>query len=160
MRGTPPASLLNLCHSRTPSFFFVREKERRGRKKKPYATFPAGVGGYPPLEERGCAPFFVPHRGNKTLLKPLCRCGLRSPAREIQTFSARVAIGTPANNHAAARSAFYQPRLAPASPHAPKSRATNSPGAPLHKENKETKGDRSALAGLAGLGRRAHTGDP
>ena len=140
MRGTPPASLLNLCHSRTPSFFFVREKERRGRKKKPWENHPAG--GDPLSASR----------------QPLCRCGLRSPAREIQTFSARVAIGTPANNHAAARSAFYQPRLAPASPHAPKSRATNSPGAPLHKENKETKGDRSALAGLAGLGRRAHTG--
>ena len=43
MRGTPPpASLLNLCHSRTPSFFFVREKERRGRKKKPYKTIRRG----------------------------------------------------------------------------------------------------------------------
>ena len=27
-----------LCRSRTPSFFFVREKERGGRKKKPYPT--------------------------------------------------------------------------------------------------------------------------
>ena len=26
------------CRSRTPSFFFVREKERGGRKKKPYPT--------------------------------------------------------------------------------------------------------------------------
>ena len=34
-----------------------------------------------------------------------------------------------------------QPRLASASPHAPKSRATNSPGAPLHKENQETRVD-------------------
>ena len=39
------------------------------------------------------------------------------------------------------RSAFYRPRLAPASPHAPKSRATNSPGAPLHGENQETRVD-------------------
>ena len=121
--GYYPALLSRLSRARTPSFFFVREKERRGRKKKPTGTFPAW--GIPLSASR----------------QPLCRCGLRSPAREIQTFSARVAIGTPANNHAAARSAFYQPRLAPASPHAPKSRATNSPGAPLHKENKETKGD-------------------
>ena len=36
--GHDPATLLNLCRSRTPSFFFVREKERGGRKKKPYPT--------------------------------------------------------------------------------------------------------------------------
>ena len=123
MRGTTPRADCACEAPRTPSFFFVREKERRGRKKKPRGNHPAEGG---PLSASR---------------QPLCRCGLRSPAREIQTFSARVAIGTPANNHAAARSAFYQPRLAPASPHAPKSRATNSPGAPLHKENKETKGD-------------------
>ena len=58
--GYDPVALCCQCGARTPSFFFVREKERWGRKKKPYATFPEGVGGYPPLEERGCAPFFVP----------------------------------------------------------------------------------------------------
>ena len=42
---------------------------------------------------------------------------------------------------AAARSACYQPRLAGASPHAPKSWATNSPGAPLHGKKKETRVD-------------------
>ena len=49
--------------------------------------------------------------------QPLCRCGLRPFTRKIETFSACVPTGTPANNHAAARSACYQPRLASASPH-------------------------------------------
>ena len=71
--------LMHPCGARTPSFFFVREKERWGRKKKPYATFPAG-GGPLPASRRA-----------------LCRCGLRPLTRKIETFSARVATGTPAS---------------------------------------------------------------
>ena len=40
--GHDPASLNRQCGARTPSFFFVREKERRGRKKKPWGTVRRG----------------------------------------------------------------------------------------------------------------------
>ena len=40
--GYDPASLCCQCGARTPSFFFVREKERWGRKKKPYRSIRRG----------------------------------------------------------------------------------------------------------------------
>ena len=89
--------------------------------------------------------------------QPLCRCGLRSPAREIQTFSARVAAGAPANAHAAAAFCFL-----PAPPRACVTTRTEKSGDQLPRGSaawgeEGDKGGRSALAGLAGLGRRAHT---
>ena len=121
--GYYPALLSRLSRARTPSFFFVREKERRGRKKKPTGTFPAGGG-------RHCAS-----------RRALCRCGLWPSAREIKPFRHCVAAGAPANAHAAAAFCFLPapPRLCVATRCG--SRATNSPGAPLHKENQETRGD-------------------
>ena len=135
----PPASLLNLCHSRTPSFFFVREKERRGRKKKPTGTFPAW--GIPLSASR----------------QPLCRCGLRSPAREIQTFSARVAIGTPASCRGSPFCFLPAPPRACVTTRTEKSGDQLPRGSAAQGEQRD-KGGRSAPAGLAGLGRRAHTG--
>ena len=68
MRGTTPRADCACEAPRTPSFFFVREKERRGRKKKPYATFPAG-GGPLPASRRA-----------------LCRCGLRPFIKRNKNF--------------------------------------------------------------------------
>ena len=129
MRGTTPRADCACEAPRTPSFFFVREKERRGRKKKPYATFPAG-GGPLPASRRA-----------------LCRCGLWPSAREIKPFRHCVAAGAPANAHAAAAFCFLPapPRLCVATRCG--SRATNSPGAPLHKENQETRADALPLPG-------------
>ena len=122
MRGTTPRADCACEAPRTPSFFFVREKERWGRKKKPTGTFPAG-GGPLPASRRA-----------------LCRCGLRPFIKGIKTFSARVAGGTPASCRG---SPFCflpaPPRLCVTT--CCESRATNSPGAPLHKENQETRGD-------------------
>mgnify|MGYP001666279261 CR=1 FL=1 len=139
MRGTTPRADCACEAPRTPSFFFVREKERRGRKKKPYATFPAG-GGPLPASRRA-----------------LCRCGLRSPAREIKTFNARVAGGTPASCRG---SPFC---FLPAPPRACVTTRTEKLGDQLPRgsaarEEPRDKGGRSAPAGLVGLGRRAHTG--
>ena len=56
--------LMHPCGARTPSFFFVREKERWGRKKKPYKTIrrgethslprgnPCVAAGFAPLQEK------------------------------------------------------------------------------------------------------------
>ena len=112
---------------------------RWGRKKKPTGTFPAW--GIPLSASR----------------KPLCRCGLRSPAREIQTFSARLAIGTPASCRG---SPFC---FLPAPPRACVTTRTEKSGDQLPRGSaawgeEGDKGVRSAPAGLAGLGRRAHTG--
>ena len=136
--GHDPASLNRQCGARTPSFFFVREKERRGRKKKPRGNHPAG--GDPLSASR----------------QPLCRCGLRPPARKIQTFSARVAIGTPTSCRG---SPFC---FLPAPPRACVTTRTEQSGDHLPRGSaaqgeQRDKGGRSALAGLAGLGRRAHT---
>ena len=68
MRGTTPRADCSCEAPRTPSFFFVREKERRGRKKKPYATFPAGGG-----------PLSASRRA-------LCRCGLRPFIKRNKNF--------------------------------------------------------------------------
>ena len=73
--------LLRQCGARTPSFPFL-EKEKRGEKRKSLANrrtekehikffCPICLGlrspwGRPPLEERGYAPFFTPHVGNKS----------------------------------------------------------------------------------------------
>ena len=139
MRGSTPRAGYGCEPPRTPSFFFVREKERRGRKKKPTGTFPAG--GDPLSASR----------------QPLCRCGLRSPAREIETFSARVAGGTPASCRG---SPFC---LLPAPPRRCVTTRTEKLGDQLPRgsaawEEEGDKGGRSAPAGLVGLNRRAHTG--
>ena len=84
----PPAPLL--------SFSCVKKKEG-GERKSLEGTIRRAWGDTPHWKNVAAPRSSSPHRGNKTLLKPLCRCGLRSPAREIETFSARVAIGTPAS---------------------------------------------------------------
>ena len=132
MRGSTPRAGYGCEPPRTPSFFFVREKERRGRKKKPTGTFPAG--GDPLSASR----------------QPLCRCGLRSPVREIETFKARVAGGTPASCLPAPPRACVTTRTEKSGDQLPRGSAAQG-------EQKDKEG-RSALAGLAGLGRRAHTG--
>ena len=108
----PPAPLL--------SFSYVKKK---GEKEKALCTFPAGRG-------RHCAS-----------RRALCRCGLWPSAREIKPFRHCVAAGAPANAHAAAAFCFLPapPRLCVATRCG--SRATNSPGAPLHKENQGTRAD-------------------
>ena len=70
-----------------------------GEKEKAFGNHPAGGG-------RRC--------GSR---QALCRCGLPTPQETWYLSRSHVAAGTPANNHAAARSACYQPRLASASPH-------------------------------------------
>ena len=142
MRGMTPRAGCACEAPRTPSFFFVREKERRGRKKKPYGTFPAGGG-----------PLFASRQ-------PLCRCGLRPLTRKTEPFNACVAAGTPANNHAAARSACL-----PAPPRVCVTTRTEKSGDQLPRGcaawgEEGDKGGCSTPAGLVGLGRRAHTGDP
>ena len=139
MRGSPPRAGYGCEPPRTPSFFFVREKERRGRKKKPTGTFPAG--GDPLSASR----------------QPLCRCGLRSPAREIKTFNARVAGGTPASCRSSPFCFLPAPPRTCVTTRTEKSGDQLPRGSAAQGEQKD-KGGRSALAGLAGLGRRAHTG--
>ena len=94
--GHPPASLLNLCHSRTPSFFFVREKERRGRKKKPYRTIRRGEADAAARGKRCVAAGFRPHKRRGIFL-------------DLMSPQVRPLIITRQQ-----RSAFCQPRLASA----------------------------------------------
>ena len=110
--------------------------------RAPFAPKPRPPWGDTPHWKNVAAPrSSSPHRGNKTLLKPLCRCGLRPVIKGIETFKACVAASTPASCRGSSVLASYQPRLVPVSPHAPKSRATNSPGDALHGEKKETRVD-------------------
>ena len=87
-----------VCEPPAPrlSFSCVKKKDG-GERKSLRGTIRRAWGDTPHWKNVAAPRSSSPHRGNKTLLKPLCRCGLRSPAREIQTFSARVAIGTPAS---------------------------------------------------------------
>ena len=139
MRGMTPLADYGCEPPRTPSFFFVREKERRGRKKKPYAIHPAWGDGLSASQQ------------------PLCRCGLRAPTRKIEAFRPRAAAGTPANNHADA--AFC---LLPAPPRACVTTRSEKSGDQLPwgctaRGEQKDKGGCSVPAGLVGLGRRAHT---
>ncbi len=52
--------LMHPCGARTPSFFFVREKERWGRKKKPYRTSRRGEADVVARGERCVAAGFDP----------------------------------------------------------------------------------------------------
>ncbi len=141
MRGSTPRAGYGCEPPRTPSFFFVREKERRGRKKKPWENHPAGGGPLPASRQ------------------PLCRCGLRSPAREIKTFNARVAGGTPASCRSSPFCFLPAPPRTCVTTRTEKSGDQLPRGSAAQGEQKD-KGGRSALAGLAGLGRRAHTRIP
>ena len=122
MRGSTPYSYC-ACEPPAPrlSFSCVKKKDG-GERKSLMVPFRRGEAHSLPRGNPCVAAGFGPLQEKQNLLTPA--------APQVRPLVA-----------AAARSAFYQPRLAPASPHAPKSRATNSPGAPLHKENKETKGD-------------------
>ncbi len=126
--------------------------------RAPFAPKPRPPWGDTPHWKNVAAPrSSSPHRGNKTLLKPLCRCGLRSPAREIETFSARVAGGTPASCRG---SPFC---FLPAPPRACVTTRTEKLGDQLPRGSaawgeEGDKGGCSAPAGLVGLNRRAHTG--
>ena len=81
MRGRIPYSSRG-CEPPAPLLFFFRKKKRRGRKEKTWPTDAQEKNtsnlfrpiclrlrspwGRPPLEERGYAPFFTPHVGNKS----------------------------------------------------------------------------------------------
>ena len=141
MRGmTPRADCANVAPAPHLSFSCVKKKDG-GERKSLMQPFRRAWGDTPHWKNVAAPRSSFPHRGNKTLLKPLCRCGLRPFIKGIEIYNACVPAGTPASCRGSSVLASYQPRLVPVSPHAPKSRATNSPGAPLHKENKETKGD-------------------
>ena len=137
--GYYPALLSRLSRARTPSFFFVREKERRGRKKKPWENHPAGGG---PLA---------------TSQQPLCRCGLRPLIRKIETFSACGPAGTPASCRGSPFCFLPAPPRSCVTTRSEKSGDQLPRGCAAWGEEGD-KGGRSAPAGLVGLGRRAHTG--
>ena len=60
MRGmTPRADCANVAPAPHLSFSCVKKKDG-GERKSLGGTIRRAWGGYPPLEERGCAPFFVP----------------------------------------------------------------------------------------------------
>ena len=155
-RMTPRAGCAYEAPAPRLSFSCVKKKDG-GERKSLRGTIRRAWGDTPHWKNVAAPRSSSPHRGNKTLLKPLCRCGLRSPTREIQTFSARVAAGAPANAHAAAAFCFL-----PAPPRACVTTRTEKSGDQLPRGSaaqgeQRDKGGRSALAGLAGLGRRAHT---
>ena len=139
MRGTAPRAGCACEAPRTPSFFFVREKERWGRKKKPWGNHPAGGG---PLSASR---------------QPLCRCGLRPFIKGMKTYNACVPTGTPASCRG---SPFC---FLPAPPRACVTTRTEKLGDQLPRGSaawgeEGDKGGCSAPAGLVGLNRRAHTG--
>ena len=141
MRGmTPRADCANVAPAPHLSFSCVKKKDG-GERKSLMQPFRRAWGDTPHWKNVAAPRSSSPHRGNKTLLKPLCRCGLRPFIKGIETFKACVAASTPASCRGSSVLASYQPRLVPVSPHAPKSRATNSPGDALHGEKKETRVD-------------------
>ena len=141
MRGMTPRAGCACEAPRTPSFFFVREKERRGRKKKPYGTFPAGGG-----------PLFASRQ-------PLCRCGLRPLTRKTEPFNACGPAGTPASCRGSPFCFLPAPPCACVTTRTEKSGDQLPRGSAAEGEPRD-KGGCSASAGLVGLGRRAHTGIP
>ena len=157
MRGTTPRAV-RACEPPAPhlSFSCVKKKDG-GERKSLMQPFRRAWGDTPHWKNVAAPRSSSPHRGNKTLLKPLCRCGLRSPAREIETFSARVAGGTPASCRG---SPFC---FLPSPPRRCVTTRTEKLGDQLPRgsaawEEEGDKGGRSAPAGLVGLNRRAHTG--
>ena len=140
MRGmTPRADCANVAPAPHLSFSCVKKKDG-GERKSLMQPFRRAWGDTPHWKNVAAPRSSSPHRGNKTLLKPLCRCGLRPFIKGIETFKACVATSTPASCRG---SPFC---FLPAPPclcvtTCCESRATNSPGAPLHKENQETRGD-------------------
>ena len=140
MRGmTPRADCANVAPAPHLSFSCVKKKDG-GERKSLMQPFRRAWGDTPHWKNVAAPRSSSPHRGNKTLLKPLCRCGLRPFIKGIETFKACVAASTPASCRG---SPFCflpaPPRLCVTT--CCESRATNSPGAPLHKENQETRGD-------------------
>ena len=137
--GDCPASLCHQCRARTPSFFFVREKERWGRKKKPYRTIRRGEAD-------------VVARGRRCVA-----AGFRPPTVKIEPFRTSVAASMPANAHAVAAYCLLPapPRLCVAT--CCGSGASDCLGAGL-RGRMDGFGGCSESTGLSVFRRRDHTG--
>ena len=154
---TPRADCANVAPAPHLSFSCVKKKDG-GERKSLMQPFRRAWGDTPHWKNVAAPRSSSPHRGNKTLLKPLCRCGLRPFIRKTETYNACGPAGTPANNHADAAFCFL-----PAPPRSCVTTRSEKSGDQLPRGcaawgEEGDKGGRSAPAGLVGLGRRAHTG--
>ena len=104
----PPAPLL--------SFSCVKKKDG-GERKSLRGTIRRAWGDTPHWKNVAAPRSSSPHRGNKTLLKPLCRCGLRPFIKGIEFYNACVPAGTPASCRGDNVLAHYRPRLDCTPPH-------------------------------------------